>query len=173
MSPSKETTTTTETTITQITATTHFPIKLTVTNFPVWRKQIQATLIGLDLFKFLDGTHQAPVETLPENKPNPQYQLWFRQDQTLISALLGSCTETIQPIVSSANSSHQAWKQLSASYASASRSRVISLKTKLSNNPRGTRSITEFLLDMRSIADDLALAQSPIDDEDLLVHILS
>lgn len=40
-------------------------------------------------------------------------------------------------------------------------------------NPKGNRSITDFLQDMRSIADDLALAQNPISEEDLMVHILS
>ncbi|KAK1437195.1 hypothetical protein QVD17_02983 [Tagetes erecta] len=111
-------------TLIQVTATTHFPIKLTATNFPVWRKQVESTLLGLDLFKYLNGTQSAPTKLLPDNKPNPEYTAWFRQDQTLISALLGSCTETIQPIVSSATTAHQAWNRLTASYASASRSRT-------------------------------------------------
>ncbi|KAD3338478.1 hypothetical protein E3N88_33999 [Mikania micrantha] len=48
-----------------------------------------------------------------------------------------------------------------------------SLKSKLAKNPKDSRSVTEYLQDMRSIADDLALAQSPVTEEDLLVHILS
>ncbi|KAJ0936475.1 putative transcription factor interactor and regulator CCHC(Zn) family [Helianthus annuus] len=35
------------------------------------------------------------------------------------------------------------------------------------------RTMTEFLNDMRAIADDLALVQSPVNEEDLLVHITS
>ncbi|GJU79037.1 retrovirus-related pol polyprotein from transposon TNT 1-94 [Tanacetum coccineum] len=45
------------------------------------------------------------------------------KDQTLISALLESCSDTIQPIISSADTSHEAWKRLNDSYASSSRSR--------------------------------------------------
>lgn len=77
-----------------------------------------------------------------------------------------------QSIVSFADTSSQAFKRLSESYASVSRSRIISLNSRLANNPKGTRSITEFLHDLKNIADNLALAQSPIDEEDLVVHIL-
>ncbi|KAL4571389.1 hypothetical protein LXL04_018148 [Taraxacum kok-saghyz] len=136
------------TSIIEITAQTHFPIKLTATNFPVWRKQVMATLIGL------------------------AYSLWLRQDQLLLGALLGSCSATIQPLVSSAETSHQFFKRLTDSYASISRSRIISLKSRLANNPKGTRPVAEFLHEMKSIADDLALAQSPVQEEDLIVHIL-
>lgn len=59
------------------------------------------------------------------------------------------------------------------SYANVSRSRIISIKTKLTKKPKGARSITEYLHEMKIIADALALAQSSIDDEDLIVHILA
>ncbi|KAL4563133.1 hypothetical protein LXL04_027166 [Taraxacum kok-saghyz] len=162
------------TTFVEVTAHTHFPIKLTANNFPVWRKQVLATLTGLGLDSYIDGTTEAPSKVLSTDntKPNPAYRAWFRQDQILLGALLGSCSDTIQPIVSSAETSRQAFKRLTESYASVSRSRIISLKSRLANNPKGTRTITEFLNDMKSIADELALAQSPIDEEDLIVHIL-
>ncbi|KAJ9563151.1 hypothetical protein OSB04_008311 [Centaurea solstitialis] len=89
-----------------VTAQTHFPIKLIASNFTVWRKQVQSTLIGLDLYKYLDGTLKPPskVKTDKEKtRPNPDYLLWFRQDQIIISALLGSCSDSIQPIISSAD----------------------------------------------------------------------
>lgn len=173
MSTTKETTETTETVI-QITANNHFPIKLTANNFPVWRKQIQSALIGLNLDRFILGTHVPPAQFLDSSstKPNPAFSFWFRQDQTILSAILGSCSDTIQPLISSADTSREAWERLVTSYANASRSRVISLKAKLAKNPKGTRSVTEFLHDMKAIADELALVQSPVSDEDLLVHVL-
>ncbi|KAL4561418.1 hypothetical protein LXL04_033584 [Taraxacum kok-saghyz] len=163
-------------TIVQLTAPTHFPIKLIASNFTVWRKQVQSTLIGLDLYKYLDGSLQPPSKAITDKEktsPNPDYLLWFRQDQIIISALLGSCSDTIQSIISSADTAQEAWERLNSSYASASRSRIISLKSKLAKNPQGNRSITDYLHNMRSIADDLALAQNPVTEEDLLVHILS
>ncbi|KAL4590423.1 hypothetical protein LXL04_003352 [Taraxacum kok-saghyz] len=126
-------------TIVQLTATTHFPIKLTPTNFPVWRKQVQLTLIGLDLNDFINGLSKPPPQTLTDKdttKSNPAYTIWYRQDQIIYSAILGSCSEAIQPIITSASTAKESWDRLNTSYASQSRSRIISLKSKLAKNPK-------------------------------------
>ncbi|KAL4566505.1 hypothetical protein LXL04_030621 [Taraxacum kok-saghyz] len=160
--------------IVEVTTHTHLPIKLNSSNFPVWRKQVVATLTGLGLESYITGDTEAPSKVLAADntKANPAYLPWFRQDQIILGAILGSCLETIQPVVSSAETAREAFQRLTESYASVSRSRIISLKSRLANNPKGTRSITEFLHDMKNIADDLALAQSPVDEEDLVVHVL-
>ena len=162
-------------TIIQLNAPTHFPIKLTQENFPVWRKQIQSTLIGLDLLDFIDGSRVAPSQFLSEKDKtaNPAFALWFRQDQILISALLGTCSDTIQPLISSANTAKEAWDRLHQSFANVSRSRILSLKTKLAQNSKGTKPIAIFLNEMRAIADELALTQNPVSDDDLIVYIIT
>ncbi|XP_019157460.1 PREDICTED: uncharacterized protein LOC109154032 [Ipomoea nil] len=161
--------------IIQLNAPTHFPIKLTTINFPVWRRQVHATLVGLNLLGYIDGSTKEPTEyTDPARTvPNPRHLTWYSQDQIIVGALLGSCTDTIQPLVSSATTAYDARQRLVASYASASRGRIISLKAKLTKNPRGSRSIAIYLNDMRAIADDLALAQCPVSDDDLIVYILT
>ncbi|KAJ0524908.1 hypothetical protein HanRHA438_Chr09g0384371 [Helianthus annuus] len=162
----------TSSTIVELSTHTHFPIKLTANNFPSWRKQVLSTLTGLELEQFVDGRTEPPPKTL-EGKPNPTYRLWFRQDQILLGALLGSCSDTIQPIVSSADTSNELFKRLTESYAGVSRSRIISLRSKLATNTKGTKPVAEYLNEMKAIADELALAQKPIDDDDLIVHILT
>ncbi|GFP89753.1 hypothetical protein PHJA_001119100 [Phtheirospermum japonicum] len=159
----------------QLNAPTHFPIKLTSANFQVWSRQIQSTLIRFDLVGYIDGTQKVPSQftDTAQQVVNPEYLLWFRQDQILVSALLGSCSDTIQPIISSAQTASDAWKRLTMSYANTSRGRVISLKAKLAKNSKGSKSVIEFLHEMRAIADDLALAQSPISEEDLVVHVIT
>lgn len=163
------------TAIIQISAPTNFPIRLTDANFPVWRQQVRATLIGLDLLGYIDGTIKEPAEFLDtaSTTHNPAHTNWVRQDQIILAALLGSCTDTIQPVLSSVTTAADAWSRLTSSYASSSKGRVISLKAKLVRNPRGSRTISEFLQDMKSIADDLALAQHPISDEDLVIHAIT
>ncbi|VFQ65869.1 unnamed protein product [Cuscuta campestris] len=148
-------------------AKTHFPIKLVTTNFPIWQRQVRSTLIGLDLLGYVDGTLAAPSPT------DSTYSVWFRQDQTIVGALLGSCTDTIQPLISNVSTARDAWLNLHSSFASASRGHVLALKSKLGKNPRGNRSINDYLHEMHSIANDLALNQSPVDEEDLVAHILN
>ncbi|GKC84653.1 putative RNA-directed DNA polymerase, partial [Tanacetum coccineum] len=76
-------------------------------------------------------------------------------------------------IVSSAETSQELFKRLTDSYARVSRSRIISLRSKLATNSKGTKPVAEYLNEMKAIADELALAQKPIDDDDLIVHILT
>ncbi|GKC75713.1 LTR copia-type gag-polypeptide [Tanacetum coccineum] len=54
-----------------------------------------------------------------------------------------------------------------------SRSRIISLQSKLDTNSKGTKPVAEYLNEMKTIADELALAQKLIDDDDLIVHKLT
>ncbi|CAH9091881.1 unnamed protein product [Cuscuta europaea] len=136
-----------------LTASTNFPIKLTSGNFPVWKSQVHAALVGLGLESFVDGTVQIPSQFLDEDKtqPNPCYTTWFRQDKTILSALLGSCSDTIHPVISSAATAQQAWQKLALTYASMSRGRIIALKTNLARTKKGSRSIQEYLSEMYAI----------------------
>ncbi|VFQ60761.1 unnamed protein product [Cuscuta campestris] len=163
-----------DTPVIQLHAKTHFPIKLVSTNFPIWQRQrqVRSTLIGLDLLGYVDGSLTAPPQTVAD-AVNPCYGIWFRQDQAIVGALLGSCTDTIQPLISNVATSREAWLNLHSSFASASRGHVLALKSKLGKNPRGNRSINDYLHDMQSISNELALNQNPIKDEDLVAHVLN
>ncbi|KAM0032842.1 hypothetical protein Hdeb2414_s0016g00479421 [Helianthus debilis subsp. tardiflorus] len=162
----------TTTTIITLSTHTHFPIQVVPDNFISWRKQVLSTLTGLELEQFVDGKTEPPPKVL-EGKPNPAYRLWFRQDQILLGALLGSCSATILPIVSSAATSLELFQRLTETYAGVSRSRIISLRSKLATTTKGNRPVAEYLREMKLIADELALAQKPVDEDDLIVHIIT
>ncbi|XP_019170545.1 PREDICTED: uncharacterized protein LOC109166110 [Ipomoea nil] len=159
----------------QLNAPSNFPIKLTPTNFPVWKLQVQSTLIGFNLLSYIDDSIKEPTKFsgAEQTTSNPAHLTWYRQDQIITNALLGSCSDTIQPLISSAPTASDAWQRLVASYASASRGQIISLKAKLTKNPKGDRLVTAFLTNMRSTPDDLALAQSPVSDDDMVVYVLT
>ncbi|VFQ62882.1 unnamed protein product [Cuscuta campestris] len=159
----------------RMSASKHFPIKLTKSNYLVWRRQVQTTLVGLDLLGYVDGTLKMPPPFLDaaHKQPNPAYTSWYRQDAIILSAILGSCTDLVQPLISLAETAADAWSRLAKNLANASRGRIISLKSQLAKNPRGNRTIEAFISDMTTIASDLALAGSPVSDEDLSVHIMS
>ncbi|KAI4331956.1 hypothetical protein L6164_016900 [Bauhinia variegata] len=68
-------------------------LKLTSTNYLSWKLQIEATLVGYGLFKYLDGTFLAPPTTITTetvSEPNPAYLTWVRQDKLLFGALIGT-----------------------------------------------------------------------------------
>ncbi|CAH9058819.1 unnamed protein product [Cuscuta europaea] len=166
---------TADSTVITITASTHFPIKLTSSNFPVWKTQVYAALIGLGLEDYVDGTLTTPHPHLDIDKstPNPLYQTWYRQDKSILSALLGSCSDTIQPLLSSASTAKEAWDRLSQTYAGLSRGRIMSLKSTFAKTVKGTKSITEYLAEMQGLAEALALSQNPMPEEDIVIGILN
>ncbi|CAH9088919.1 unnamed protein product [Cuscuta epithymum] len=166
---------TTTTTLVHLNAPTNFPVKLSASNFPIWRRQVEATLVGYDLLPYVDGTITIPSKFSDDDKLilNPCYSIWYRQDQILLSAFIGSCTDPVQSLLSSALTAKDAWDTLLNSYANASPGHILALKSKLSRNPRGNRSISDYLKDMQAIAGELALAQCPVSDTDLHLSILN
>lgn len=109
--------------IVQLTAPSHFPIKLTSSNYPVWKTQMESILIELDLSKYVDDTNSAPKKFSDKARTtvSPAYTLWYCQDRIILSALLGSCSETLQPVISFVLSAKDAWKRLATNCAASSR----------------------------------------------------
>lgn len=102
-------------------------IKLTSTNYLSWKLQIEATLIGYNLFKFLDGSFPSPPPTIVTEKStesNPAYLTWMRQDRLLYGTLIGTLESTIVPLVSLTKTSKELWDTLARTFASASRGHI-------------------------------------------------
>ncbi|KAJ6884938.1 hypothetical protein NC652_031820 [Populus alba x Populus x berolinensis] len=155
-----------------INAAAQLPLKLTPINYLTWRAQFNARLIGYDLLRYVDGSCQEPPKLL-HDAPNPAYVFWVRQDQLLLHSIIASVSEQIMPLIASATTSRMAWEKLKTLYANRSRSRVMSLKERLTATTRGSNSVGEFLNTMRSISDELSIIGEPPSDIDLVVHVLN
>ncbi|XP_043687666.1 uncharacterized protein LOC122638880 [Telopea speciosissima] len=103
---------------------------------------------------------------------DPATDLWFWQDQLILSWLISSLSEETLPLVISSRTSADAWQSLVCVFTPSSRSRIMDLKDCLFRLARGTSSISKFLLEACSLADALAVANSPISDEDLVLAVL-
>ncbi|CAA0835917.1 Unknown protein [Striga hermonthica] len=146
---------------------TQIPIKLDGTNFPAWRVQFNALLIGYNLQGYVDGTNPCPPQT------DAGYTRWIRQDQLLIHAIISSVSANVVNFLGNVTTSKQAWDILTHMYANRSRSRVMTLKERLATTVKGTRSISEYLQTIKSISDELSIIHSHVDDLDLVIHTLN
>ncbi|KAK3004360.1 hypothetical protein RJ639_020191 [Escallonia herrerae] len=164
------------TTVVQFNAASQLPIKLAGShNFTTWKAQVSMLMHGHNLFGHLDGTLAAPPTTLKENNqstPNPAYQIWFRQDQLVQNAILASVEPTLASTVAIAPSAHKAWTSLHTAFANKSQTRIISLQDQLASITKDSRPVTDYLRDIRSIADELATAGAAITNVQLIVRIL-
>ncbi|RVW72763.1 Retrovirus-related Pol polyprotein from transposon RE1 [Vitis vinifera] len=156
-----------------INATQQITTRLTPTNFPSWHAQFESLLLGYNLFGYVDGTHTCPtLPTSTDATATTAHHLWFRQDKLILSAILISVSPTVIPLIATSKTSHQAWTKLTKLYASRSRTRVMQLKEDLTLMQRGNRSITEYLHSVKTIADELALIDALLSQDDITLYVL-
>ncbi|KAD3067936.1 hypothetical protein E3N88_35816 [Mikania micrantha] len=157
----------------------HFPssLKLTSTNYLGWKTQVEATLHGLDLFKYIDGTHPPPPPTIAptgQSLPHPDFSTWFRQDRLLFGALVGTLSPPIVPLITNASSSLDAWKILSNTYASPSRGHIKQLQHRLKQSTKTpTQTITDYMQSVKTLVDELSLLGKSMDAEDITDIVLN
>lgn len=72
---------------------TQLPDKLTSSNYPSWKAQIDALLFGYDLIGYVDGTKPRPPKMISakgKQTPNPDALLWKMQDKPFFHGILVS-----------------------------------------------------------------------------------
>ncbi|GFP97564.1 hypothetical protein PHJA_001900500 [Phtheirospermum japonicum] len=157
----------------QINCATHLPLHLTSTNYVSWKLQFTLLLFGLDLMGFLYGSSMAPTTTLTictEPSPNLAYIHWKRQDQLILHVILTLLTEVVIPLIASATSSSDAWTRLDRIFSKRSQFHIINLKDNLSSIQRGTLPISDFLIQLKTLSDELSTLGSPLSNDDLLIY---
>ncbi|KAL8146584.1 hypothetical protein AgCh_004348 [Apium graveolens] len=153
----------------------HNTIKLTSTNYLSWKIQMEAILIGHDLYKYVDGSLSCPspvVTTDTIEKTNPEFLYWTRQDKLLFGALVGTLSQTLVPLVSQAHTTKEMWDILAKTYALPSRGHIKQLKDQFNRITKGNRSITEFMQAIKTCADQLAALGKKVEHEDLIDRVL-
>jgi hypothetical protein len=82
------------------------PLKLTSSNYLLWKIQFETLFIGYDLLRYIDGSKPCPPKTLTTNNivtPNAAYNIWVCQDQLIVNALIGSLSPIIISFITRAN----------------------------------------------------------------------
>ncbi|XP_010446055.1 PREDICTED: uncharacterized protein LOC104728824 [Camelina sativa] len=152
--------------------------KLISTNYLTWKVQVHSLLDGYDLAGFLDGSTSAPSQTTTtadQVTPNPSYATWRHQDKLIYSGLLGTLCSSIQPLVSSATSSHAMWKTIAATYASPSWGHIQQLRIQLKQATKGK---LEYILeglpkDYKSVVDKIEGRETPPSIPEIVEKLLN
>ncbi|KAA8546839.1 hypothetical protein F0562_003237 [Nyssa sinensis] len=154
-------------------------IKLDRTNYPLWLAQIVPILKSKNLMGFVTGTTSCPVEFKCNSdgtfttEVDPRYVSWHQQDQMILSWVNNSLSPSVMSIVARFTSSHATWSSLEKRYASQSKNRILQLRHDLLTVKGEGLSISDFVDKINQIADNLALAGKPVDDDELVNIILN
>ncbi|KAI5343099.1 hypothetical protein L3X38_010975 [Prunus dulcis] len=156
-------------------------IKLSDTNYLVWESQVKPFLLGQNLRRFVDGSHPCPSPTLsPSDKSesstllsvNLDYVTWFQTDQSLISILRVTLSESVLPQVIGFSTSKEIWDCLQQNFSQQSLANSAQLKFRLFSLTKGSKSIFEYLAQAKSLADELTAIQEPVSNSDLVTYVL-
>jgi hypothetical protein len=130
--------------------------KLEGPNYLSWVHQSLLFLKSHDLLGIVDGTEPCPAKFpiddtgKPTTMVNPQYSVWQKKDQYLLSWFNTTMSESMLSSVYGLNTARQVWTSLSTHFASQSKSRVAYLKRQLQSLNQGTHSYSEFLSQAKS-----------------------
>nr|XP_033511027.1 uncharacterized protein LOC117275818 [Nicotiana tomentosiformis] len=79
---------------------------------------------------------------------------------------------TIAPMIANVTTSALAWKSLHTTYANKSQARIFGLREQLSALRRNSKSIADFMGEIKSLVDELASTGSPLTSEELTIKVL-
>ncbi|KAI0507926.1 hypothetical protein KFK09_014054 [Dendrobium nobile] len=94
-------------------------------------------------------------------------------DQNLAAALYSVTSPTILPYILTLIQYHDIWATLEHRLQATTRSRIIQLKNELHHLSKGEKSITQYLLDLKSKVVAIQAADNTIDHEDVILYTLN
>ena len=143
-------------------------IKLSSSNYLLWKNQLLPLLESQELLGHVDGTFAPPPRFAPVDSqtPNIKHLAWKKIDQRLLSLFLSSLTEEAMAEVVGLSTSREVWLALENTFSHQSKAREIRLKDDLQLMRRGTRSVTEYARAFKTLCDQLHAIGRPVDDTD-------
>jgi hypothetical protein len=143
-------------------------IKLSSSNYLLWKSQLLFLLESQELIGHVDETLEPPPRFAPANSqtPNIKHLAWKQTDQRLLSLLLSSLTEEAMAEVVGLTTSREVWIALENTFSHRSKAREIRLKDDLQLMKRGTRSVSEYARAFKTICDQLHAIGQAVDGTD-------
>ncbi|KAF7833260.1 Retrovirus-related Pol polyprotein from transposon TNT 1-94 [Senna tora] len=146
-------------------------------NYLIWRLQVVTVVNGYDLYTFLLGGKHIPTHFLTGedellNRPNPQYLSWKRQDKVLMSWMVMSMTEGMVSRMVQCSHSYEVWSTVDTYFASQTQARQRQLFTQLRSTKKGSLGMSDYLLQLKKVADALASINQLILERDYIETIL-
>jgi histone deacetylase 1/2 len=148
--------------------------KLTKSNYALWKLQVLPAIRGAQLVSFIDDSSEAPaqeIDTDGKKTPNPAYSTWLALDQQVFSYIVASLSKDVLKQVATCGTAAALWKTLEEMGASQTQARKVNTHIALATTKKGAMTVDEYIGKMRSLADEMASAGKPLDDEELVSYI--
>nr|GEZ69645.1 putative zinc finger, CCHC-type [Tanacetum cinerariifolium] len=146
------------------------PIKLSSTNYLLWKNQMLPLISYQKLTNHIDGTTAPSVTIMSDDQsvPNPAFTIWKDLDQRAVIHLNSSLSEEAVVEVLGLTTAHAIWTALEIAYSNSSIERVYSLRDSLRNLSRGTSTDSDYGRQFKRICDKLAAIAQLVDEMDII-----
>ncbi|KAJ4720471.1 Retrovirus-related Pol polyprotein from transposon TNT 1-94 [Melia azedarach] len=156
------------------------PIKLTNTNYLLWKTQVLPSIRANNLEGFIEANGGPPRRMLVSvdqeqnvvTTENPEYLVWARQDQMLMSWLLSSMTEGVLSSVMECKSSLDLWTTLQKHFSAQTIARTMQLRGDIHNTKKEGMSMNDYYFKMKSLVEDLRCAGNMVSDDELVLYLM-
>lgn len=109
-------------------------VKLSDNNYLLWKQQVEAVVMGHGLEHHLADDQDIPLQFISEGeneKINPTFLSWRRQDQLLSAWIQASLSESIMVSVVGLHTCKDVWKALERNFSSRSKAKIMQYKLQL------------------------------------------
>ncbi|CAN6466198.1 unnamed protein product [Victoria cruziana] len=137
-----------------------------------------------DLEGHLDGTIPAPPNVVLQRTAgedgklaeilvrNPEFVTWKKRDQSLVAYITSTLSKDVLYTISDNMCAKELWNMLANNYSQVSEARIVQLRHQFHNFRRGSKKIMDYLAEVKTVCDSLAVVESPISDREQVQHIL-
>ena len=154
-------------------------LKLTETNYLLWKTQFESFLSSQMLLGYVTGATPRPSPTSPirngdtvTEAPNPEFLKWVRNDQNVLTLLFGSLSEEALRSVYGLHTSQEVWFTLAKKFNRVSATRKLDLQRRLNNLSKQGKTMTQYLSDAKVICDQLDSIGRPLTDQEKIYGVL-
>ncbi|XP_026397063.1 uncharacterized protein LOC113291784 [Papaver somniferum] len=147
------------------------PLKLKDDNFITWKALMLPLFKKFQVEKFIDGSFPCPDQGTTRAQL-AEYQDWIAEDTTLLLWIQSTIFDSIIGYVAGAATSRGLWLSIQEIFAHTSATHVIHIRTKL-QSLKMSSFVSKYLMEIKSLQDQLAVAGSQISDTEMVVTILS
>ncbi|KAF3772706.1 hypothetical protein EJ110_NYTH57204 [Nymphaea thermarum] len=135
-------------------------------------REVKKTVVGDKGVGASAGTEISfEYETLPES--NPEYEVWLAHDQFLVAYITSTLSEEVLGGIDDDLTALELWSTLATTYSQVSEARFLQLRRQFQDIKRGTRTVLEYLNEIKSVSDQLAAIGHPVSDRDKVQQALS
>ncbi|KAG7593481.1 Reverse transcriptase RNA-dependent DNA polymerase [Arabidopsis thaliana x Arabidopsis arenosa] len=155
-------------------------LKLNDTNYLSWKLQFEQFLNSQLLLGYVTGALARPPPTVVVRNGeqvtetnNPEFLKWMQTDQLIMAWIFGSLSEDTLKSVYGLRSSQEVWFYLAKKYNRVSATRKLDIQRKIQTTTKGTRSLAQYLSEIKALCDQLDSIGAPISEQEKIYGVLS